>query len=78
MHANVNIFLSSNNMSGGLSGYVVKSKSELCEIAPGVFIGFDVGRITDLCIAQFHVDGEATSSFSTSEDSAYFFYLCTS
>lgn len=78
MHANVNIFLYSNNMSGGLSGYVVKGEPELCEIALGVFIGFDVGRITELCIEQFRVDGEDTSSFCTSEDSAYFFCLCAS
>lgn len=37
-------------MSGGLSEYVVKNKSDLCETALGVFIGFDVRRIIELCI----------------------------
>lgn len=78
MHANVSIFLSSHNMSRGLSGYVVKSMSELSEIVPTVFIGFDVGGITDLRIAHFRVDGEATSSFCMSEDRVYFFCLCAS
>lgn len=38
-------------MSRGLSEYVVKNKFDLCETAVGIFTGFDVGRIIDLCIA---------------------------
>lgn len=63
-------------MSGRLSGYVVKSMSELCEIAPGASIGFDVGRITVLHIVQFHADGGATSSFRLSGQRVLLLFMC--
>jgi len=65
-------------MSGGLSGYVVKGKSELCEIAPGVFVGFDAGRITDFVQRSFMLMRKPHLPSLHQRTSAYSFCLCAS